>query len=237
MERYKILLVDDERTEREGISFLIQRYGYPLEIQQAVNGRKALELMEQEKFDILFTDVRMPIMDGLDLSKEASQLYPDTIIIIFSAYSEFDYAKKAMEAGVVNYLLKPIELDEFQRCMVCIYQYFTDSARMDLDDCHNNFYAGIHGANMAGTWQTLANGFGGMRMHHGKLSFKPNLPKNWDRLTFRVKYLDSVGEVRMEKTGTYFTVVEGNPVIIYLREKAGEKSLAVSKGETVYEEV
>lgn len=117
MERYKILLVDDERREREGISFLIERYGYPLEIRQAVNGQKALELMKEESFDILFTDVKMPIMDGLDLSKAVSVEYPQTIIIIFSAYSEFDYAKKAMEAGVVNYLLKPIELDEFQRCM------------------------------------------------------------------------------------------------------------------------
>lgn len=117
MERYKILLVDDERMEREGISFLVKRYGYPLEIRQAVNGQKALELMEEEEFDILFTDIKMPIMDGLDLSKEVAVRYPETIIIIFSAYSEFDYAKKAMEAGVVNYLLKPIELEEFQLCM------------------------------------------------------------------------------------------------------------------------
>lgn len=117
MDRYKILLVDDERKESEGISFLINRYGYPLEIRQAANGKKALELMEKESFDILFTDVKMPIMDGLSLAKAVSTQWPETIIIIFSAYSEFDYAKKAIEAGVVDYLLKPIELDEFQRCM------------------------------------------------------------------------------------------------------------------------
>lgn len=117
------------------------------------------------------------------------------------------------------------------------YQYFADSARMDLDDYHNNFYAGIHGANMAGTWQALVNGFGGMRMHHGRLSFKPNLPKHWDSLTFRVKYLESVIQVRLERTGTYFTVIEGNPVTIYLKKKTGEKSLLLSQGETVYEEV
>lgn len=117
MEKYKILLVDDERSEREGVSFLIEKFGYPLEIKEASNGQKALELMKKEKFDILFTDVKMPIMDGLELSKEVSSIYPDTVIIIFSAYSEFDFAKKAMEAGVVNYLLKPVEVEEFRKCM------------------------------------------------------------------------------------------------------------------------
>ena len=117
METYKILLVDDERSEREGVSFLIEKYGYPLEISQAANGKLALEMMEKEAFDILFTDVKMPVMDGLELAKHVSQAYPDTKIIIYSAYSEFDFAKKAMEAGVVNYLLKPMEPEEFKKCM------------------------------------------------------------------------------------------------------------------------
>lgn len=117
------------------------------------------------------------------------------------------------------------------------YQYFTDAARMDLDDYHSNFYAGIHGANMAGTWQALVNGFGGMRMHHGRLSFKPNLPGSWDSLTFRVQYLGSVIQLRMERAGTYFAVVEGEPVTIYLKKNGGEKPLLLSKGSTVYEEV
>ncbi len=117
MAKYKILLVDDERSEREGVSFLIEKYGYPLEIRQAGNGKKALEYMEREAFDIVLTDVKMPVMDGLALANVVSKQYPETKIIIFSAYSEFDFAKKAMEAGVVNYLLKPVELDEFQRCI------------------------------------------------------------------------------------------------------------------------
>ena len=136
MEKYKILLVDDERSEREGVSFLIDKFGYPLEIKQAANGQKALELMRKEAFDILFTDVKMPIMDGLELAKEVSALYPDTIIIIFSAYSEFDFAKKAMEAGVVNYLLKPVEIDEFKICMDAVLEKIEknrESNRQDLE--------------------------------------------------------------------------------------------------------
>ena len=58
----KILLVDDEREEREGISWLIKKYKYPLEIVQAANGKEALQCIEKYKIDILFTDVKMPVI-------------------------------------------------------------------------------------------------------------------------------------------------------------------------------
>ena len=61
----KILLVDDEREEREGISWLIEKYKYPLEIMQAANGKEALKCIENHKIDILFTDVKMPIMNAV----------------------------------------------------------------------------------------------------------------------------------------------------------------------------
>lgn len=113
----KILLVDDEREEREGIEYLIKKYQYPLAVGQASNGIKALEYLEQNQADILFTDVKMPLMDGLELAKVVNQRYPEMKIIIFSAYGEFEYAKRALEANAVNYLLKPIELDEFREVM------------------------------------------------------------------------------------------------------------------------
>lgn len=113
----KILLVDDEQEERAGISFLIKKYGYPLTVSEAPNGKKALEYMESHHVDILFTDVKMPLMNGLELAKAVNETYPEVKIIIFSAYGEFDYAKQALEANAVNYLLKPIELDEFRDVM------------------------------------------------------------------------------------------------------------------------
>lgn len=119
---WNILLVDDEKNEREGMKFLIDRDRLPLRIFQAANGKQALEVMRKEKIDILLTDVKMPYMDGLELSMIVHQEQPDVQIIIFSAYSEFDYAKKAMQAQVVNYLLKPIELDEFYQVMDKVIQ-------------------------------------------------------------------------------------------------------------------
>lgn len=89
------------------------------------------------------------------------------------------------------------------------YRYFTESARMDLDDCHNNFYAGIHAANMAGTWQAVANGFGGMRCYRGKLSFQPVLPEKWEGYSFRVKYRGCLLEVSVTKKEAAFTLLRG----------------------------
>ena len=95
---YKILIVDDESIEREGISFLIEKYKLPLEVAQATNGKTAL----------LLTDVKMPQMDGLELARHTFEKYPDVRILVFSAYGEFEFAKKAMAAQAVSYLLKHI---------------------------------------------------------------------------------------------------------------------------------
>lgn len=118
----KILLVDDEREEREGISWLIRKYQYPLEIMQAANGKEALKCIENTQVDILFTDVKMPIMNGLELAKKVHETRSEIKIIIFSAYGEFSYAKQALEANAVSYLLKPIEIEEFQKVMVSVMQ-------------------------------------------------------------------------------------------------------------------
>ncbi len=114
---FKILLADDERQEREGIAYLIEKYGYPLKVACAGNGKEALEYIYHHDVDILFTDVKMPVMDGLELARAVYEYDPDIKIIIFSAYGEFDYAKRALLANAVSYLLKPIELDEFRKLM------------------------------------------------------------------------------------------------------------------------
>lgn len=114
---YRILITDDESVEREGIIYLINKFNLPLEIAQAANGKAALEYMQTNPIDILLTDVKMPLMDGLELAQHTFALYPDIRILIFSAYGEFEFAKKAMAAHAVSYLLKPIEVDEFQRVM------------------------------------------------------------------------------------------------------------------------
>lgn len=105
------------------------------------------------------------------------------------------------------------------------YHYFEQSARMDLDDSHNNFYAGIHAANMAGTWQAIVNGFAGMRSNKGVLEFHPFVPKQWKGYQFCIKYQNAVLEVSLSHKEQKFTLVEGNNIEFF----AGEKKITLSK--------
>lgn len=114
---YRIHIVDDEASERENIEFLIQEYGIPLSVSQSANGRDAWAYIQDNEIDILHTDIKMPFMDGLELAQLVHENYPKIKIIIFSAYGEFSYAKKAMEASALNYLLKPIDVEEFVKVM------------------------------------------------------------------------------------------------------------------------
>lgn len=110
---YNFLIVDDEKIERDGIKFLINKYKFEINILEAQNGEKALNLIKSNHVDILFTDIRMPFMDGLELAKRAKVCNRDIKIIFYTAYSDFEYAKKAITIGVVDYILKPVNVKEF----------------------------------------------------------------------------------------------------------------------------
>jgi len=115
---YKILIVDDEAIERRCISFILENSKYSLEIEEAENGQKAYERLQEKEFDILFSDVKMPFMDGLELAEKAVHLYSDIRVIIFSGFSEFEYARTAIRIGCVNYILKPVN-PEALLTMIC----------------------------------------------------------------------------------------------------------------------
>ncbi|OAB36722.1 hypothetical protein PMSD_10380 [Paenibacillus macquariensis subsp. defensor] len=126
-----MLIVDDHEEEREGISFLIQELGFPLKLETADNGRKALDYLEQQSVDILFTDVRMPLMDGLQLTTEVLKLHPNMKVILFSGFAEFEYAKTAIALGVSDYLLKPINVEAFRNTMERVIGELTERQHKD----------------------------------------------------------------------------------------------------------
>ncbi len=109
----KVLVVDDDRISRQGIIFLLNSMNYEFEIHEAANGQKALECLKNTEIDYLLTDIQMPFMDGLELIKEAYKICPELGTVIFSGYSLFDYAKKAITLGVQEYILKPVDPNEF----------------------------------------------------------------------------------------------------------------------------
>lgn len=115
IQMYTVLLVDDETAVCESLQQSIhwQQYGVDT-ILTASDGLQALEVLADHAVDLLITDIRMPHMDGLSLLTAVRSTYPHTHCIILSAYEEFEYAQKAMQLGVENYLLKPFETDEME---------------------------------------------------------------------------------------------------------------------------
>ncbi|WP_223589059.1 response regulator transcription factor [Neobacillus bataviensis] len=104
-----ILVVDDEPRTRQGLKKSLVTWAEGnYQIFTASNGEEAIEFMQKQKVHILITDIRMPEITGLELLKmaKAQNIYP--VIIVISAYSEFEYAQEALRLGVINYLLKPI---------------------------------------------------------------------------------------------------------------------------------
>lgn len=112
---YTILLIDDEPTILETLSTTIcwQQFGVDT-LLTASDGCQALDIMSHQKVDLLITDIKMPNMDGLTLLKEVRVSHPDTHCILLTAYSEFEYARTAMQLGVENYLLKPLKKEELE---------------------------------------------------------------------------------------------------------------------------
>lgn len=111
----KVLVADDEMIERKGIASLLMFEDYDLEILEAANGKEALELVKQKKPDILISDIKMPFMNGLELMDEVRKFCPDMGIIVITGYSDFSYAHTAIKNGVVGYVLKPVDPDEFHQ--------------------------------------------------------------------------------------------------------------------------
>jgi two-component system response regulator YesN len=123
---FTLLIVDDEQVERHGVKYLVNDLNLNLIICEAENGKKALEIIRSNHVDILFTDIKMPFMNGLDLICEAKKINPKLKVVVFSAYGEFEYAKKSMESGAMYYLLKPVDPNEFLYIMSKVIKNCSD---------------------------------------------------------------------------------------------------------------
>lgn len=113
MSLYKIMLVDDEEEVRKSIIRKIpwEDTGFEV-IGDAENGKDALEKIEMNEPDVVLTDIRMPYMDGLAMAERIRQTHPSIKIVIFSGFDEFEYAKKAIKLNVIEYILKPVNVEE-----------------------------------------------------------------------------------------------------------------------------
>ncbi len=116
---YKVLFVDDDETIGfivskmkvwENSNFKITRY--------AQNGKEALLVLEKENFDLIITDIRMPIVDGLELLENIRKRGDKTFLVLASTYSEFEYAKRGLQNGAIDYIIKPITEENLKELFI-----------------------------------------------------------------------------------------------------------------------
>ena len=115
MNNYSVMLVDDEEDVIQAILHKMdwEAMGY-MKPEYAHNGLEALDLAENHTPDVVMTDIKMPYMDGLELSRKLKEQYPNIRIIIFSGFDEFEYAKEAIRLEAEEYILKPIDAGELK---------------------------------------------------------------------------------------------------------------------------
>ena len=109
----RILIAEDEQRTRQGLVRVLQSLRDEYEIvAQASNGKAALEMILEQKPDVVFIDIKMPFMDGLSVIEAARAQGIKAEFVIVSAYADFDFAKQSISLGVIEYLLKPLTRDE-----------------------------------------------------------------------------------------------------------------------------
>ena len=126
----RILIAEDELIERKAMrKFIENNFTDFTVVGEAVNGRQAIELVETTEPDIIFMDIKMPGINGLEAIAEINEKYPAIKFILVSAYDSFDYAKEAMQFGIKDYILKPGKKEEIVKALLRLQQEITSERK------------------------------------------------------------------------------------------------------------
>lgn len=114
---YNLLIADDEQLERDAIEYLIQQRKLPFKVYKAKNGKEALYLFNNTKFDFIILDIKMPLINGIEVGKTIREKNKTIPIVYLTAWSSFDFAKSAISIRALDYLVKPINKKELYRVL------------------------------------------------------------------------------------------------------------------------
>lgn len=176
----QILLVDDEEYSLKSMKNLIPWNQWQCEIAAvADSAHRALEIIGEIPIDIVFTDIRMPGMDGLELIREIRKKEKEISFVIISGYSEFEYACTAMQYGVKNYLLKPVGISEVEETLLSLsdehqireaqIRHRHEPVRIDVDYFVERILSAVTGNNWNGISGILLDFFKEISRQKGSL--------------------------------------------------------------------
>ncbi|OHD79681.1 MAG: hypothetical protein A3J97_04370 [Spirochaetes bacterium RIFOXYC1_FULL_54_7] len=127
VDKFRILVVEDESAIRENIVKKLKEAHAGFEVvAEAHNGAAALEKLKSTAVDLLVTDIRMSVMDGLELVESVYYHYPEMKMMIISGYNEFEYARQALHFGVSEFLLKPVNSSELRNALCHIHDRLSE---------------------------------------------------------------------------------------------------------------
>ncbi|MGN0149571.1 MAG: response regulator [Clostridia bacterium] len=110
---FRVMIVEDEPPIARMVKTTLENADEDFKVEKScINGKTAVEALLKENFDIVITDIKMPVMSGIELAGWINSNKPDTMVIILSGYSDFEYARKALEYKVFDYLLKPVSKEK-----------------------------------------------------------------------------------------------------------------------------
>ncbi len=115
-----ILVVDDEENAREGLSKILSKEGYLVET--AADGKEAIDIAKRQSFDLVITDMKMPLMDGFEVLREIKKMDDEMGVIMITAYGEVESYLEAMNLGAFEYINKPVRVNELKRVITKVLE-------------------------------------------------------------------------------------------------------------------
>ena len=139
----RILVVEDEFYARKSLVDTILTFDPSFYIEEAEDGLEALEKVEHSRFELIIADIRMPVMDGMEMARKIRAEHPEILVAMLTGYAEFDYAITALRIGVCEFLLKPVENDRLYALLYGVRERYSHYGDKIVDKLNSYIYANI----------------------------------------------------------------------------------------------
>src|SRR5574341_550644 len=208
-----ILVIEDDRKMRDGLVEILTDEGYGVE--SAENGQLGLDRIKKKDFDVVLTDLIMPVMGGMEVLREIRRLKPKTCVIIITAYGTIENTVEAMKIGASDYITKPFKIDEVQTKIRKVL------AEAEIEKCpqilDSDVIKAISNPIRKNTVKLLDKA--------GKLKFteiKNNLKIDYaTKLSFHLRILKSYNVIEQDSEKTYMLTTGGRKLIENLKRADG----------------